>query len=68
MSEEVLLTVEQCAKRLNLGRSHTYKYVLSGELASLKIGRARRIPAVALEEFVARLLLDQSPDGGGLRD
>ena len=60
----LLLTVEECARRLALGRSHTFKYVLTGELASVKLGRARRVPVRALEEFVERLLQEQGTKGG----
>lgn len=64
----ILLTVEQCAKHLQLSRSHTYKFVLSGALPSVTLGRTRRIPVRALEEFVQRLLRDQEypadSDGG----
>ena len=60
----LLLTVEECARRLALGRSHTFKYVLTGELPSVKLGRARRVPVRALEEFVDRLLQEQAPEEG----
>lgn len=59
MADEILITVEECARRLHLGRSHTYKYILSGALPSVKCGRARRVQVRALEEFVERLLRDQ---------
>ena len=38
-----------------LGRWKVYALIRSGELRSVKIGRDRRIPAHAIEEFVARL-------------
>lgn len=57
---ELLLTVEQCAKRLQLGRSHTYKFILSGELPSITLGKSRRVPVGALEGFIARLVEEQS--------
>ncbi len=59
MTDKVLLTVQECAKRLNLGRSHTYKFILTGELASVKLGRSRRVPVRALDDFVARLAEEQ---------
>jgi excisionase family DNA binding protein len=51
----VLLRVEEAAELLGLGRTKTYELVLSGELESVKVGKARRIPRAALEEFVERL-------------
>ena len=55
MDEKRLLTVAEAARRLGIGRSHAYVYVLRGELASVKLGRSRRVPAEAIEEFVKRL-------------
>lgn len=48
----VLLTVEDAALALSLGRTKVYELVESGALRSVKIGRSRRIPAQALHEFV----------------
>ena len=54
--EKVLLTVSQAAERLGVGRSCLYGLVMSGDVASIKLGRARRIPVAALERFVAERL------------
>ena len=59
MEEKRLLTVDDCARRLGIGRSHTYAYVLRGEIASVKLGRNRRITPEALEAFIERLQSDQ---------
>ena len=59
MDDKLLLTVEEAAQRLNIGRSHAYIYVMRGELPSVKLGRARRVPAVELEGFVERLRAEQ---------
>lgn len=53
--ERLLLTVPEAAMRLGLGRSLIYQLVMSGELASVKVGRARRVPVSALEQFVERI-------------
>ncbi|POX59747.1 DNA-binding protein [Streptomyces sp. Ru62] len=51
-----LLTVTQVMARLQLGRSAVYDLLRSGQLASITLGRARRIPARALTDFIrARL-------------
>lgn len=51
-NEKLLLTVGQAAERLGVGRSFLYSMVMAGEIASIKLGRARRIPVAALERFV----------------
>jgi len=55
VDEKRLLTVAEAARRLGIGRSHAYIYVLRGELESVKLGRSRRVPVEAIEEFVERL-------------
>ncbi|WP_030891275.1 helix-turn-helix domain-containing protein [Streptomyces sp. NRRL F-5053] len=51
MSEE-LLTVPQVMARLKVGRSTVYDLIRSRRLPSLTIGRARRVPASALRDFI----------------
>jgi excisionase family DNA binding protein len=53
-----LLTVPQVMARLQLGRSAVYDLLRSGQLASITLGRARRIPAHALTDFI-RTRLEQ---------
>jgi len=43
-----LVTVNEAAEWLGLGRAKLYKMMEQGELAYVKIGRARRIPRGAL--------------------
>ena len=50
-----LLTVEEAARRLRIGRSLLYRLIASGELESVKVGRLRRVPAECLPEYVAAL-------------
>ena len=70
MSDKMLLTVPEAALRLGVGRSFLYNLVIRGEIASVKLGRARRIPVQAIEEFVIRLQANEkameSGSGGGL--
>jgi excisionase family DNA binding protein len=63
MSDEVLLTVDEAARRLGMGRTYTYTLVLRGELASVKLGRSRRVPVQALQEYVGRLGSDADEAG-----
>ena len=62
MQEKLLYTVDEAAQRLGIGRSHTYVFVLRGDIRSVKIGRSRRVPAEALDEFIAKLRSDQGGD------
>ncbi|MET9930732.1 MULTISPECIES: helix-turn-helix domain-containing protein [unclassified Streptomyces] len=52
----VALTVEEAARRLGIGRTKLYEYVSTGEIASVKIGSLRRIPAEAVNDFLTRQL------------
>ncbi|HEV8275221.1 MAG TPA: helix-turn-helix domain-containing protein [Streptosporangiaceae bacterium] len=51
----LLLTVEEAAHRLRIGRTLVYQLISSGELESVKVGRLRRVPAECLPEYVATL-------------
>jgi excisionase family DNA binding protein len=51
----VLLTVEEAARRLNIGRTTMYGLVSSGVVESVTIGRLRRVPSECLDNFVAVL-------------
>lgn len=51
----VLLTVEQAAEQLSLGRTTIYDLLKTGQLDSVHVGRLRRIPATALNEFTDQL-------------
>jgi excisionase family DNA binding protein len=51
----LVLTMEQAADLLSIGRSTMYELVRTGQIESITIGRLRRIPSEALENFVARL-------------
>ncbi|WST27509.1 helix-turn-helix domain-containing protein (plasmid) [Streptomyces xanthophaeus] len=42
--------------RLKIGRSALYDLIRTRSLASLTIGRARRIPAHALDDYILRHL------------
>jgi excisionase family DNA binding protein len=51
----LLLTAEQAAEALAISRSKIYELLAAGVLTSVQIGRCRRIPAQALEDFVHNL-------------
>ncbi|WP_327355021.1 excisionase family DNA-binding protein [Streptomyces sp. NBC_01304] len=50
-----LLTVEEAARRLRIGRTLCYRLIGSGELESVPVGRLRRVPPEAVHEYVTRL-------------
>lgn len=52
---ETLLTIPEVMERLKVGRTFTYRLLLSGELRSVKVGRARRIPSTALDDYISTL-------------
>ena len=52
----VLVTVEEAARRLSIGRTATYMLVLKGELQSVKIVRTRRVVVASIDDYVSKLL------------
>ncbi|GAA1710413.1 excisionase family DNA-binding protein [Streptomyces yatensis] len=50
----VLLTVEEAARRLRIGRTTCFALIRAGELESIPVGRLRRVPADAPAAYVAR--------------
>jgi excisionase family DNA binding protein len=61
-SAGLLLTVEEAARRLRIGRTLVYQLISSGELESVKVGRLRRVPAECLPEYVATLRRTRSSE------
>lgn len=62
VDDRLLVTVDEAARRLAIGRSHLYEYLLRGTLRSVRIGRSRRIAPRDLEAFIEELMLG-STDG-----
>ncbi|MFD9692474.1 helix-turn-helix domain-containing protein [Kitasatospora sp. NPDC059088] len=50
----VLLTAEEAAKMLHIGRSTLYQLLAEKELTSIKIGRSRRIRPADVEAYIER--------------
>ena len=50
---KVLLTVEEVAHKLSVGRNAVYGLMNRGELGYVTVGRVRRVPVEAIDEFVA---------------
>lgn len=54
-AEAVLLTVEEAAKRLRIGRTTMYALVSSGDVESVTIGRRRLVPLECVTAYVTAL-------------
>ena len=54
-----LLTVPEVMAVLSLGRAKVYDLMRSGRLASVTVGRCRRVPIEAIEDCLA-LLRDEA--------
>lgn len=52
----LLLTPDEAAEVLRVGRSKVYDLIRSGRLRSVKVDGSRRIPVSCLKEFVATLV------------
>jgi excisionase family DNA binding protein len=52
----LLLTPEQAATELGVGRTRMYALLAGGDVSSVKIGRSRRVPRAALQEYIDRLV------------
>jgi len=53
--EKLLLTPEEVAETLAISRTRVYDLIRRGELWSVKIGKVRRVPVVALRAYVEQL-------------
>lgn len=52
----ILLTVEEAARRLSIGRTKMFALIRTGEVETVPVGRLRRVPVTALHDYAARLL------------
>jgi len=58
--KKLLLTPEETAETLGVGRPKVYELLRSGRLRSVKIGKSRRVPMDAVEAFIAELLSEDA--------
>lgn len=54
--ERILLTAEEAAGLLHIGRSKVYELIRNGDLISVKIGKLRRVPKDAVHDYARKLL------------
>ena len=52
----VMYRVEEAAELLSLSRDRVYQLIRSNQLRSVQVGKSRRVPARALDDYVARLM------------
>ena len=55
-----MLTVEQAAETLGIGRTTMFALIKRGDIESVRIGRLRRVPADAIDTYTQRLLSEGS--------
>jgi len=53
---KMLCTVDEVAALLSIGRTAAWELVRKRKVKSVKIGRTRRVPVAALQEYVDKLL------------
>ena len=63
MTEPILLTAEETARALGIGRTVVYRLMREGELRGVRIGASRRFPREEIEWYVERLREEQAVDG-----
>jgi excisionase family DNA binding protein len=51
-ASRLLLTAEEVAHRLSVGRATAYELMATGVLPVVRIGRSVRVPARALEKWI----------------
>lgn len=57
--EKLLLTAEEAAGLLGIGRTAVFRLMRQGELSGVLIGASRRFPRAEIDAYVGRLLAEQ---------
>jgi excisionase family DNA binding protein len=52
---QILMTVEEAAKALSVGRTQMFKLIADGSVSSVRIGRSRRVSVDAIREYARKL-------------
>ena len=50
----VLVSVEEAAERLDIGRTMLYELIAAGEIGTVTVGRLRKVPVAEIADFVER--------------
>ena len=51
-SKPILVSVVEVARMLSIGRTAAWELVRKQKIKSVKIGRTRRVPIVAIQEYI----------------
>ena len=54
----ILITVDEAAAMLSIGRTVAWELVRTHKIKSVKIGRTRRVPLSAIEDYIRYLMED----------
>jgi excisionase family DNA binding protein len=52
---QILMTVEEAAKALSVGRTQMFKLIADGAVSSVRIGRSRRVSVDAIRAYAKKL-------------
>jgi excisionase family DNA binding protein len=59
-SKPILVSVADTANMLSIGRTAAWELVRKQKIKSVKIGRTRRVPMVAIQEYIERLMDEEA--------
>ena len=52
--DKLLISVEEAAQRLDIGRTLFFELIRSGRIRTIRVGRLRKVPIESLRDFVER--------------
>jgi excisionase family DNA binding protein len=58
-ASQLLYSVEEAAGMIGIGRTFMFHLLATGEIDSLKIGRRRKVPRDAIDDYIERLRAQQ---------
>jgi len=53
VDDKLTLSVEECTKRLGIGRNSAYKAVARGEILVIRVGKRLLVPIAQLDKLLA---------------
>ncbi|MGZ6363684.1 MAG: helix-turn-helix domain-containing protein [Ktedonobacterales bacterium] len=65
IAEKLLLSADETAGMLGLGRDTVYKMAIKNTIMTVKVGNRRLYPRIAVEQYVARLCREQGAEVEG---
>jgi excisionase family DNA binding protein len=63
LSAPLLLSVEEAAAQIRVGRARMFDLIRRGKVVSVKVGGSRRVPYDSLRAYVDQLITEQAPGG-----